>query len=98
MMNQKQKKMKPKLAINKNLTIDDMPILREQIKQKIEDQKDQVISSAQHLVSFSSVTKSSFTPLSLVTTPFTKGKIMNLVQGAIVGYKIVRSIRRFIRK
>ena len=98
MMNQKLRKMKPRLIINKNLTIDDMSIVREQIKQKIEEQKDQVILSAQHLVPFSSDTKSSFIPLSLVTVPFTKGKIMNLIQGAIVGYKIVRSIRRFIRK
>lgn len=89
--------MEAKQLTDKNITIEDIPALKREAKQKIEAQKVRLLSTAQELIPFSSTT-STITPLSLITTPFRKGKVMTVVQGVILGYNLVRKLRQLFRK
>jgi hypothetical protein len=90
--------METKLIPNKDFTIDDLPVFKNEVRQRIEEQKNQLISTAQGLIPFNSKTTTSITPLSLITAPFRKTKVMTVVEGVIIGYNIVRKIRRLLRK
>ncbi|MBP1663132.1 MAG: hypothetical protein H6Q19_272 [Bacteroidetes bacterium] len=92
--------MESKLITDKNITIEDMLVFKKEARQKIEQQKVRLISRAQQLMPFfsSSSTTTSFAPLALMTAPFRKGKMMTVIQGLIVGYNLVRRIRKLIKK
>ena len=88
----------------KNLSFEDLAVVKKQLKQKIDNQQEQVFGSAKRLVPFTkdsatlSLKKKSLSPLSLITTPIRKGKTISLVEGIVIGYKLVRGNRKFIRR
>ncbi|MHB9140251.1 MAG: hypothetical protein ACYC25_00060 [Paludibacter sp.] len=88
----------------KNLSIEDLSVFKEQLRQRIDGQQKQVLDSAKRLVPFSkesttiSLKSKAFSPLSLITTPIHKGKTISLVEGIILGYKIIRSVQKLIRR
>lgn len=89
---------------NKNLTIEDLSEVKKELKQRIEAQQNHVLTSARRLVPFTkdsttiNLNRKSLSPLSLITTPIRKGKTISIVEGVLIGYKLMRSIRKFIRK
>lgn len=89
---------------NKKLSFEDLASVKHDLKLKIDKKQDQVFDSAKRLVPFTkdsstlSLKKSSFSPLSLITTPIRKGKTISIVEGIVVGYKLVRNIRKFIKR
>jgi hypothetical protein len=59
------------------------------LKQQIQDQKQQIAVSSQNIFSISSLTSS-------IVGAF--GKSMNIVDGVLIGYRIMRAIRRVFKK
>lgn len=88
----------------KDLTFEDLSVIRKQLKDRIDLQQNQIQKSARRLIPFSqndgslSLKNKTFSPLSLITTPIRKGKTLSLIEGIVIGYKLVRGIRRIIRK
>lgn len=88
----------------KNLSIEDLSVFKEQLRQRIDEQQKRMLHSAKRLVPFSkesttvSLKSKVFSPLSLITTPIHKGKTISLVEGIVLGYKIVRSVQRLIKR
>lgn len=88
----------------KDLTFEDLSVIRKQLKDRIDLQQNQIQKSARRLIPFSqndaslSLKNKAFSPLSLITTPIRKGKTLSLIEGIVIGYKLVRGIRRIIRK
>ncbi len=88
----------------KDLTFEDLSVIRKQLRQRIDSQQEHIMVSARRLIPFSggssgiSLKNKGISPLSLITTPIRKGKAISLVEGMVIGYKLVRSIRRIIRK
>lgn len=89
---------------NKKLNIDDLRDVKMQLKQKIDEQQEQVFTSAKRLVPFTkdsttiNLNKKSLSPLSLVTTPIRKGKAISIAEGVLIGFKLMKSVRRLIRR
>ena len=88
----------------KNLSFEDLANAKKQLKQRIDAQQEQISSSAKRVVPFSkdsttiSLKNNALSPLSFITTPIRKGKAISLVEGIVIGYKLIRSIRKFIRR
>lgn len=88
---------------NKKLKIDDLYGVKMQLKKKINVQREEVFIAAKRLVPF---TKDSTTislsnkllPLSLITFPFRKGKVFSVVEGVLMGFRLMKNIRRLMRK
>ena len=101
--NRKMKTMQ-QLYEKKDLTFEDLSVIRKQLKDRIDLQQNQIQKSARRLIPFSqndgslSLKNKAFSPLSLITTPIRKGKTLSLIEGIVIGYKLVRGIRRIIRK
>lgn len=89
---------------NRNLRLEDLSDVKKNLKQKINAQQEQLMVSAKQLVPFTkdsttiNLNKKSLSPLSLITTPIRKGKTMTVVEGILIGFKIMKSIRRFLRR
>ncbi|HNX88818.1 MAG TPA: hypothetical protein PKH58_07025 [Paludibacteraceae bacterium] len=90
--------MESRQITDKNITLEDMLVFKKEARQKIEQQKVQIISTAQQLIPFSSSSTTSFAPLTFLTSAFRKGRVMTVIQGAIIGYNFVRKIRKLIKK
>lgn len=86
-----------------NLRLEDLAEIRRELKSEIEVQQVQLLKSAKRLVPFTkdSTTfsfKNRFSPLSLITTPLRKGKTFSLVEGIVMGYKVMRNVRRIFKR
>lgn len=93
-----------KLYETKGLTIQDLLEVKKDLKQRMDIQQKQVFTSAKRLVPFTkdstaiSLNKKRLLPLSLITAPIRKGRTMSMIEGALIGYKLMRSIRKFFRR
>lgn len=76
------------IPTKKEIGLEELILRKAELKQQIKDQELLVTNSARKL--FSAATLSSY-----VFSSFRKK--MNLVDGVLIGFKLVRSIRRFIR-
>ena len=72
----------------KEVGLEELILLKAELKEKILNQEQLIISSTRKLVSVASLT-------SYVFGSFQKK--LNLVDGFLIGYKIIRSIMRFFR-
>lgn len=73
----------------KGAALDELMLRKVELKQQIQDQKQLIRSSCQ----------TAFSPTSIISSVFgTFQKSLNLVDGVVIGYKFVRSIRRLIRR
>lgn len=86
-----------------NIRMEDLSVLKEQIKQRIDEQKDQLEYSAKNLFP-SSPTKilSTVSDVALAASGIMNGtkkagKGFALLNGVVIGYKLVKSIRKSIR-
>lgn len=88
----------------KNLSFEDLSIVKKHLRQKIDKQQEQIFVSSKRLVPFTknsttlSLKNKALSPLSFITTPLRKGKAISLVEGIVMGYKVVRSIKKLMRK
>lgn len=93
-----------KLYKTKGLTIRDLQEAQKDLKQRMEMQQEQVLASAKRLVPFTKdssvfgLSPKRLLPLSLITAPIKKGRVISVIEGVLIGYKLARSIRRFIRR
>jgi len=69
--------------------LEELILRKEALKEQIQTQKDVITTSSQQLLSPASIANSIF-------QSFTKG--MNVVDGILIGYKIIRSIRRVFHR
>ncbi|HJV76834.1 MAG TPA: hypothetical protein VJ602_00525 [Paludibacter sp.] len=73
----------------KEVGLEELLLRKAELKQQIQDQQLIITSSTRKL----------FSPASLSSYVFgSVQKSLNLVDGFLIGYKIVRTIKRFIRK
>jgi len=73
----------------KETGLEELILRKAELKQQILDQKQLISSSCQTV----------FSPTSIFSSVFgTFQKSLNLVDGVVIGYKFVRSIRRLIRR
>ena len=90
-----------KLYENKKLKIDDLSVVKLELKNKIDTQEHHISSSVKRLVPFTkdsttiNLNSKSLSPLTLITTPFRKGKTLTVIDGLVIGYKVMRNVRRF---
>ena len=88
----------------KNLSFEDLSIVKKHLRQKIDKQQEQIVVSTKRLVPFTkdsttlSLKNKALSPLSFFSTPLRKGKTISLVEGIVMGYKVVRGIKKFILK
>ncbi len=87
----------------KNLRLEDLAVIKRDLKSDIEKQQAKLLSSTKRLVPFTkdSTTfslKRRFFPLSLITTSIRKGKAFSLIEGIVMGYKVMRNVRRIFRR
>jgi hypothetical protein len=93
-----------KLYETKGLTIQDLSAVKKDLKQRMDIQQEQVFTSAKRLVPFTkdsttiNLNKKSLSPLSLITTPMRKGKTISIVEGVLIGYKLMKNARRLFRR
>jgi hypothetical protein len=73
----------------KEVGLEELLLRKSELKQQLQDQKLVITSSSQKLFSPASIS-------SYIFGSFQKN--LNLLDGVLIGYKIVRSIRKFIRK
>jgi len=69
--------------------LDELMLRKELLKEQIQTQKVKIYTSSQQLISPTSISNYIF-------HSFTKG--LNMVDGVLIGYKIIRSIRRIFRR
>lgn len=69
--------------------LEELILRKTELKQQIQDQKQLIVSSSQRLFSPTSIT-------SFVFGSFRKN--LNIVDGVLIGFKIINTIRKFIRK
>jgi hypothetical protein len=69
--------------------LDTLIMRKAELKQQIQEQKQQIVASAQHLVSPASFS-------TYIYRAFSKG--LGLVDGVMVGFKIIRTIRGIFRR
>ncbi len=92
------------LRDNKNLSYEDLASVKHDLKIEIDKQQVIVLDSAKRLIPFSKnasnllFRNSSFSPLSLLTISRRKGRNISLLQGILIGYKLMRNIRRLLRR
>lgn len=93
------------LRENRHLTINDLTEIRKELKVKVDLQQDVMLASAKRLVPFNNGTsvinlgKKSLSPLKLMTMlPLRRAKRMTLVEGIVIGYKVMSSVKRFVRR
>ncbi|MFV0390525.1 MAG: hypothetical protein ACK5KP_01350 [Paludibacteraceae bacterium] len=92
------------LQKNKKLKIDDLQDVKRQLRLRIDEQQKMMMASAKGLVPFSANSssirsnKKRLIPLSILTTPLRKGKTISVVEGMLIGYKLIKSIRRVVKK
>ena len=93
-----------KLYETKGLTIQDLSAVKKDLKQRMDIQQEQVFTSAKRLVPFTkdsttiNLNKKSLSPLSLITPPMRKGKTISIVEGVLIGYKLMKNARRLFRR
>lgn len=93
-----------RLYETKGLTIQDLSEVKKDLKQRMDIQQEQVFTSAKRLVPFTkdsttiNLNKKSLSPLSLITTPIRKGKTISIVEGVLIGYKLMKNARRLFRR
>ncbi len=93
-----------KLYETKGLTIQDLSEVKKDLKQRMDIQQEQIFTSAKRLVPFTkdsttiNLNKKSLSPLSLITTPIRKGKTISIVEGVVLGYKLMKNARRLFRR
>lgn len=87
----------------KNLSLEDLIFVRQELKNKIENKQNQLLDSSRRLMTFPKIVNQNslkdnlFSIVSLLTSN-KYGKIGTVVEGIIVGYKISKSIRKLFRK
>ncbi|HZK69165.1 MAG TPA: hypothetical protein VFC36_06175 [Paludibacter sp.] len=69
--------------------LDELSIRKIELKEQIQYQKIRIVDSSQQLLSPASVA-------SYIFGRFTKG--LNMLDGVMIGYKMIRSLRRVFRK
>jgi len=74
---------------NQEIDLDALVLRKAELKQQIQDQKQQITVSAQHLVSPASFS-------TYISRAFSKG--LSLVDGVMVGFKVMRTIRSMFRR
>jgi len=74
---------------DKPIDLDYLALRKTELKAKIQGQKEQIASSTQNLLS-----PATFSAYALKTV--TKG--LNVVDGVLIGYKILRTVRGFFKK
>jgi len=77
------------IPTKKEIGLEELIQRKAELKQQIRDQEQRVTVSAQKLFSPASITSYIFSSVQ---------KKLNLVDGLLIGFKIVRSIRRLIRR
>lgn len=89
---------------NRKLTMDDLADVKFDLKRKINEQQSKMQVSMKQIIPFTkdsttiNLNNKKFLPLSLITTPIRKGRAISVAEGILVGYKVMKSIRRFIRR
>jgi hypothetical protein len=73
----------------KQAGLDELQLRKAELRQQIQQQKELISTSSQRLLSPASIS-------SYILGSFQKS--LNLVDGLLIGYKMVRSFRRLIRK
>jgi len=71
------------------IDLDALMLRKTELKQQIQDQKQQIAASAKHLISPASFS-------TYIYRTFSKG--LSLVDGVMVGFKVMRTIRGFFRR
>ena len=93
-----------RLYETKGLTIQDLSEVKKDLKQRMNIQQEQVFTSAKRLVPFTkdsttiNLNKKSLSPLSLITTPIRKGKTISIVEGVLIGFKLMKNARRLFKR
>lgn len=88
----------------RKFTLDDLSHLKSQLKQQIYTQEKQIKFSAQHLIPtsplklISNVTNLAGIATGIMSSSKKNGNSFSLINGAILGYKMVKIIRHFIKK
>lgn len=91
------------ISKNRNLELEDLSEIRQNLKLLIDLQEEKMTDSAKSVIPFhdSYVNQTGifhkFSPISLVAAPLKKTSKTGLVDGVIAGFKAFRAVRRFIR-
>lgn len=75
--------------MKKEVGLDELILRKAELKQQIQNQKLLITSSSQKLFSAASISSYIFGSVR---------KSLNLVDGILIGFKVVRSIRRLVRR
>lgn len=93
-----------KLYENEKLKLEDLSGVKMELKHKIDSQENQIATSLKRLVPFTkdsttiNLNSKRLSPLALFTTPIRKGKTLSIIDGVVMGYKVMRNVRRFFFK
>jgi hypothetical protein len=87
----------------KNLTLEDLAEVRENLKFEIENQQKKIITSSQRMVTFPKITKQNTLKdnlLSLISLISNRnyGRTRTVIEGIWAGYRISRNIMRIFRR
>lgn len=101
-----QQKMKTiqQLYENKKLRIDDLYQAKQQLKQKIDVQQQQVLTSFKQVVPFSKALGTlnlggkMLSPMTLITFLFRRGKTFSILNGILTGFKLMKAVRKLMRR
>ena len=89
---------------NKNLKLEDLTTVRQNLRIQIENQQTQVLESAKGLASFKGMlsllayNKPAHSPISLLASAGNKKNKFSFVDGMVMGYKMIRNVRRMFRR
>jgi hypothetical protein len=91
------------LSDKKNLTLDDLAEVRENLKFEIENQQKKIITSSQQLISFPKITKQNTLKDNLISlfsliSSNNYGRTRIVIEGIWAGYRISRNIMRIFRR
>lgn len=91
------------LSDKKNLTLDDLAEVRENLKFEIENQQKKIITSSQQLISFPKITKQNTLKDNLISlfsliSSNKYGRTRIVIEGIWAGYRISRNIMRIFRR
>lgn len=90
-----------KLYENKKLKLEDLAVVKMDLKHRINSQEKHISTSVKRLVPFTkdsttiNLNSKSLSPLALFTTPIRKGKALSVIDGLVLGYRVMRNVRRF---
>lgn len=86
------------LREKRNLTMEDLELVKYQLKRELDAKQNSINHSAKSLIPFSKVSRNASNSFPLLSTRRRKGKTISIVEGVVMGFKMVKNISRMLRR